>query len=715
MRHTLVSIMLILFLAHTASAACVGPDRTAVQAAVTAAARGATVEVCAGSATWSSPVYITKAMTIQGAGAGSTIITGNMSTEQHMIVYYYQWNQGNPADENVDLRITGLTLDAADKSGHIQIRHYNAGWLNKVRIDNNVFNGCRSQLVSGAWLDNTLMFLGDINAVVDNNTFSGRPSFRTYGDGGGGAYQWGSTSYNLGSQGVYVEDNIINNTDTSQERVIFMSSGGGNLTARYNTITMSNTQYNTLVDAHPNLSSSVFASRGVEVYGNKFVLASTCPWGWRGWVHRGGRARIFYNRTITACTTGTGEVMEETADTASATGNACPSGQGCLYAGNYCDTQGYPQHVNKSYIWSNRFGPSGGAQNLVTTRNVTESGYANGLVENIHYWQDNGGCSATGTCSSGVGCGSDTPSGYCSTGAAYWKTSQSCSDLADYVGKSPTTPISGTLYRCYPQNTWSVYYHPYTYPHPLRGGADTTDPVISNLCAGAGSCVTPIIEIPCADETEPYTVDVLVGASTNENATVKIDSSAGTDYTSGTWDATMTGGGGATHTTTLTGLACGASYTRYLKASDTAGNITDADTTLTFTIASKAGATPVLTNLTGQHQAIAAYQSVVVGSSVAATCRYCVKDVGGCTTATAWTSRAPFSQTGGDTVHHLTGISMNASSTAYIEVLCQDTQGVESSNLEIPITTDAQKTFTIGAGSQTLTIGTGSNTLTILP
>jgi hypothetical protein len=69
----------------------------------------------------------------------------------------------------------------------------------------------------------------------------------------------------------------------------------------------------------------------------------------------------------------------------------------------------------------------------------------------------------------------------------------------------------------------------------------------------------------------------------------------------------------------------------------------------------------------------------------------------------------------GDTVHHLTGISMNASSTAYIEVLCQDTQGVESSNLEIPITTDAQKTFTIGAGSQTLTIGTGSNTLTILP
>jgi len=35
------------------------------------------------------------------------------------------------------------------------------------------------------------------------------------------------------------------------------------------------------------------------------------------------------------------------------------------------------------------------------------------------------------------------------------------------VGKNPTTPISGTLYKCTATNTWTAYYTPYAYPHPL--------------------------------------------------------------------------------------------------------------------------------------------------------------------------------------------------------------------------------------------------------
>jgi len=36
------------------------------------------------------------------------------------------------------------------------------------------------------------------------------------------------------------------------------------------------------------------------------------------------------------------------------------------------------------------------------------------------------------------------------------------------VGTNPSTPISGTLYKCTSANTWTAYYTPYTYPHPLR-------------------------------------------------------------------------------------------------------------------------------------------------------------------------------------------------------------------------------------------------------
>jgi hypothetical protein len=46
------------------------------------------------------------------------------------------------------------------------------------------------------------------------------------------------------------------------------------------------------------------------------------------------------------------------------------------------------------------------------------------------------------------------------------------------AGVDPPTPISGTLYKCTAINTWTAYYTPYTYPHPLRNEnqGDTTPP-----------------------------------------------------------------------------------------------------------------------------------------------------------------------------------------------------------------------------------------------
>ncbi len=64
----------------------------------------------------------------------------------------------------------------------------------------------------------------------------------------------------------------------------------------------------------------------------------------------------------------------------------------------------------------------------------------------------------------------------CAPGTGYWATDQSCTELAGMVGLDPENPITGTFFKCTAADTWTEYFVPFTYPHPLRGmGAPCAD------------------------------------------------------------------------------------------------------------------------------------------------------------------------------------------------------------------------------------------------
>ena len=87
-----------------------------------------------------------------------------------------------------------------------------------------------------------------------------------------------------------------------------------------------------------------------------------------------------------------------------------------------------------------------------------DEGSANQIVANRDYYLETG--SFNGTTGMGVGTIGSRPS-TCTAGVAYWAT-----DEGSWRSGYPSS--SGRLYKATATNTWTLYYTPYTYPHPLR-------------------------------------------------------------------------------------------------------------------------------------------------------------------------------------------------------------------------------------------------------
>lgn len=443
---------------------------------------GDTINVSAGDGTetWSSQLIINKGVTLKGAGSTKTIITAGLDATgsaraltQYLIVYY----PSNPENDE-PFRLTGFTFDCASRIQALKLFNPTLHKQTKIRIDNNRFiNGLPGPPITE--------IKGTFYGVMDSNYIFKNASNNNALDVNNGVDlpTWYNSDYEPGSgNAFFFEDNICDLTDVAHD-----VGEGGKVVVRYNT-------YNMIV---PNLTRSAMmvhgaqagahtSNMGLEYYGNDIKgIANVSPLiGSRGGIHLG-----FYNK-ITAPGT-----------TYIALGNMYPDNCPDKCASPYdsgtdfvATPNGKPQHVSNSYFWINKDdGQEVGAYvNMDCCTGL--GGYGPwsdccihglgnpSLQANSEWWEYKQAFDGK----AGVGCGTlAARPATCTTGVGYWATTQDCNNLNGMVGVAPSTPISGTLYKCTSTDTWTSYYTPYTYPHPLRGSESSgaTPPIFDSVTA----------------------------------------------------------------------------------------------------------------------------------------------------------------------------------------------------------------------------------------
>lgn len=407
-----------------------------VSAAVSSASPGDTVQVPAGSCTWSSTLTLNKGVNLTGAGAGSTIITRDNGNA--ILI-------SQPANTYL-LRISGFTFTTGPSGGPL-IRCANNERnppSYTIRIDHNKFTN------SGTCLTGHCAFINEgCRGVIDNNTFERMQYPLGLGtDTFPGKWAWSTYPdlvYGAANDNIYVEDNTFADMTTT----LTDGDEGGRYVLRYNTITLSADMW-PILDTHNGLGG-VYGTMGVEVYGNLIVTnghSATFT------DYRGGRCLTFLN--------------------------LCSGSRGC--SNKVSNNEGCPpppidrQNINTSYYFANR-----NTSGLMGFSKGGDACPSQPTTENVKYWRD----ASPFTGAAGTGCGIlENRPATCTTGVAYWATNQSCTNLTGMIGANPSTPISGTLYKCTSPNTWTAFYIPFTYPHPLRvgGGAQSpSDAAPSNL------------------------------------------------------------------------------------------------------------------------------------------------------------------------------------------------------------------------------------------
>jgi hypothetical protein len=449
--------------AYTATINAASCSQADVGTAVQSAARGDTVSVPAGSCTWATSVILTKGITLAGAGVGNTVITSSAAS-----TFIYGMPDATAIANSENITVTGFTFDGANSTCNM-MRLNGASGIAGTKpyryyiIGNNRFqNGCTSG--EGTILAASANGNGQLRGVIYNNTFD-RCNIIIRVFSNNDTQEWANTAFNHFSYGVednlYFEGNtIMYSSSFSGDNPGWIESGqGGRIVARYNNWNLANaTSPQEIWDIHGfqnwdgTVNSGQTGTMLVEYYANTLSNMGTYRW-----VHHRGSWGLYFNNILTG--SGSNGIQVDQVVT------GCP-----VYISP--TPTNYTSQTNNVYIFNNT---KNGIENPAVTGPYGDQCDGG---QNIGWWTYNAACTAS-SCSVGIGRGTTAPTGTCTTGVGYWVASTA----------TPTTSTSvvqtASFYKCTATNTWTLYYTPYTYPHPLRASDGSLPAPPTNLIVTA--------------------------------------------------------------------------------------------------------------------------------------------------------------------------------------------------------------------------------------
>jgi hypothetical protein len=216
---------------------------------------GDTITLPAGILYWATQVTINKAITLQGAGVGATVIRDSVQSGQLIQVTLAAGNL---------TRVTGIEFqDGGRTNRQIDILRVVGSNTNGSKFR---FDHCKWNNLNGASVFDTVIGVIDHNAfVIDRtglpiNIYDSYWNGRVLGDG-----SWAAPTGFGSSQFLFIEDNTFMHADASQKGITD-SYGGGRFVVRHNSI------FNGLISNHGTESTGrVRGGRAMEVYNNTFT------------------------------------------------------------------------------------------------------------------------------------------------------------------------------------------------------------------------------------------------------------------------------------------------------------------------------------------------------------------------------------------------------------------------------------------------------------
>ena len=125
------------------------------------------------------------------------------------------------------------------------------------------------------------------------------------------------------------------------------------------------------------------------------------------------------------------------------------------YTGGCASDWGNPAwnpNVTNTYVFNNT------KNGTVINMGVDTGNNYCGIAENRNWYNYNASFSGA----TGIGRGTTAPTMNCTAGVGYWVASTATATT------DPAVIQNGVLYKATAANTWTAYYRPYTFPHPLQ-------------------------------------------------------------------------------------------------------------------------------------------------------------------------------------------------------------------------------------------------------